>query len=255
MKPMTILSVVQLGNLLGIRSGKDVVTTLWKRGIHNAAKRAGYLVVPYILPEYFEMSGADLVTLIDDDPDEALSPSFEDAHLLVELGMSIAMGNGRYEPSEIRQLSYVLERNFVFTELEIRALTALKELSCISPPDIDRVTGMLFKRFPLDERREIARMMTTVGASGAIGSGKIIALRKLYSAVGIDERELYQLMMGYRFSESGVIEVKRMFAPRGEEPCLRRGPAISLDLGIVATKKRETESVGVILSEIFANGE
>jgi uncharacterized tellurite resistance protein B-like protein len=255
MRPMTVLSVTQLGNLLGIRSEKGVVTALLKRGIYNAAKRAGYLVVPYIMPEYVEISGDELVTLIDDAPGEALSPSFADAHLLVELGMSIAMGNGRYEPSEIRQLSYVLEKNFTFTGLEVRALTALKELSCMSPPDIGRVTEMLSRRFSLDERREIARMMTTVGAAGSIGSGKIIVLRKLYAAVEIDERELYKLMMGYRLSESGVIEVKRMFAPRAEGPSLRRGPAVNLDLDVVATKKKETESVGVILSEIFANEE
>jgi uncharacterized tellurite resistance protein B-like protein len=254
MRPMTVLSVTQLGNLLGIRSEKGVVTSLLKRGIYNAAKRAGYLVVPYILPEYAEVSGDDLVTLIDDAPGETLSSSFADAHLLVELGMSIAMGNGRYEPSEIRQLSYVLERNFAFTELEIRALTALKGLSGMSPPDIGRVVKMLSRRFTLDERREIARMMTTVGAAGSVGSGKIIALRKLYAAVEIDERELYQLMMGCRYSESGVIEIKRMFAPRAEEPYLRRGPAVRLDLDVVATKKKETESVGVILSEIFAGG-
>ena len=253
--PMTVLSVTQLGNLLGIRLEKGVITPLLKRGIYNAAKNAGYLVVPYIIPEYVKISGNDPVTLIDADPRETLSPSFIDAHLLVELGMSIAMGNGRYEPSEIRQLSYVLERNFAFTELEIRALKALKELSCMSPPDIGRVADMLSKRFLPDERREIARMMTTVGAAGSIGSGKIIALRKLYAAVEIDERELYQVMMGCRYSESGVIEVKRMFAPRAEESYLRRGPAIKLNLDVVAAKKRETESVGVILSEILASGE
>jgi hypothetical protein len=125
----------------------------------------------------------------------------------------------------------------------------------MSPPDIDRVTEMLSKRFLLDERRKIARMMTTVGAAGTIGSGKIIALRKLYAAVEIDERELHQLMMKCNYSESGVIEVNRMFAPRTEERYLRRGPAVKLDLDVVATKKRETESVGVILSEIFASEE
>ena len=83
MKPMTILSVVQLGNLLGIRSERGAVTSLLKRGIYNAANRAGYLVVPHIMPEYVEVSGDDLVTLIDDDPREVISPSFADANLLV----------------------------------------------------------------------------------------------------------------------------------------------------------------------------
>jgi uncharacterized tellurite resistance protein B-like protein len=252
---MTVLSVTQLGNLLGIRSETCVITTLLKRGIYNAAKRAGYLVIPYIIPEYAEISGDDPITLVEDEPGEALSPSFADAHLLLELGMAIAMGNGYCEPSEIRQLSYILERNFIFTELEIRALTALKELSCMYAPDISRVANTLSRRFPPDECREITRMMTTVGAAGPIESGKIIALKKLYAAVEIDERELYQLMIKRRYSESGVIEVKRVFAPKGEEPRLRRGPAISLNFSVVAAKKKETESVGVILSEIFANGE
>jgi uncharacterized tellurite resistance protein B-like protein len=250
---MTVLSVTQLGNLLGIRSETCVITTLLKRGIYNAAKRAGYLVIPHIVPEYAEVSGDDPVTLIEDEPRETLSPSFADAHLLLELGMAIAMGNGYCEQSEIRQLSYVLERNFVFTELEIRALTALKELSCMYAPDMGRVADTLSKRFPQDECREIARMMTTVGAAGPMGSGKIIALKKLYAAVEIDERELYQLMIKHRYSGSGVIEVKRMFAPKAEEPRLRRGQAIRLNLGVMAAKKRETESVGVILSVIFAS--
>jgi hypothetical protein len=114
---------------------------------------------------------------------------------------------------------------------------------------------MLSKRFPLDERREIARMMTTVGAAGSIGSGKIIALRELYAAVELDERELYQRMMGYRYSESGIIEVDRVFKPRSAKFDLRREPMIKLNLDVVANKKRETQSVGALLSEIFANEE
>jgi hypothetical protein len=116
-----------LSDLLGIRAGEGMLTALLKRGIYNAVQRAGYFVVPYIAPDYVELSGGDLVTLIENGEGEEMPDTFGDAHLMIEIGMSIAMGNGRYEASEIRQLSYILERNFVFTELEIRALTALKE--------------------------------------------------------------------------------------------------------------------------------
>jgi uncharacterized tellurite resistance protein B-like protein len=194
-----------------------------------------------------------VVTIIRQGVEEALSPSFPAAHLLIELGMSIAMGNGQCEPSEIRQLSYVMERNFQFSDIEVRALSALKDFSCFYPPDIENVTSMLASILPQDECRDIARMMVTVGAAGSIGSGKIIALRKMFAALELDERELYQLMMGFRYSESGIIEVEPIFEPVSQKAGSMFDPMIKLNLEVVANKKMETESVGMILSEIFSD--
>jgi hypothetical protein len=252
-KPLTLLTIAQLGNLLGIKAEGDHLTVLVKRGLCNAAKRAGYLVVPYIIPEYAFASGDDVITIIRQDQGESLSPSYPAAHILIELGMAIAMGNGQCEPSEIRQLSYVMERNFHFSDIEVRALAALKDFSRMYPPDIGRVTSMLLSMFPLDECRDIARMMVTVGAAGSIGSGKIIALRVMYDALELDERGLYQLMMSFRSSESGIIEVEPMFEPVAPSGDSLFDPTIKLDLEVVATKKMETESVGMILSEIFSD--
>ncbi|MDR3076195.1 MAG: hypothetical protein LBU26_02745 [Synergistaceae bacterium] len=252
-KPLTLLKITQLGNLLGIAAEGDSMSVLVKRGLCGAAHRAGYLVIPHIAPEYVDVSGDDVVTIIMQSHGEALSPSYAEAHLLIELGMSIAMGNGQCEPSEIRQLSYVMERNFIFSGLDVRALTALKDFACIYPPDMDLVTSRLVNVFSLGDCRDIARTMVTVGAAGSIGSGKIIALRKMYEALGLDERELYQRMMGFRYSESGIIEVDPIFEPAAGELEPMCDPTVKLNFEIVATKKRETESVGMILSEIFAN--
>jgi len=252
-KPLTLLTIAQLGNLLGINAEGENLTVLVKRGLCNAAKRSGYLVVPHIAPDYVYVSGSDLVTIIAQGPRETLSSSYPAAHLLVQLGMSIAMGNGQCEPSEVRQLSYVLERNFRFSDLEVRAFTALKDFLSLYPPDIERVTSMMIGMFSLDECRDVARMMVTVGAAGSIGSGKIIALRKLYAALEMEEQTLYQLMMSFRYSGSGIIEVKPMFEPIPQKRGSIFDPMIKLNLEVVATKKMETESVGMILSEIFAD--
>jgi hypothetical protein len=252
-KPLTLLKIAQLGNLLGIKAEGDNIAVLVKRGLCNAAHRAGYLIIPHITPDYVSVSGEDVVTIIRHGSGEPLSLEYPSAHLVLELGMAIAMGNGQCEPSEIRQLSYVMERNFHFSDIDVRALTALKNFASIHPPEMGKVVMMLKNVFPLEKCRDVARMMVTVGAAGSIGSGKIIALRKLYDALSLDERELYQLMMSFHCSESGIIEVEPLFglpflpAPSAFDPVIR------LNLDIVATKKRETESVGLILSEIFAS--
>jgi len=251
-KPLTLLKIAQLGNLLGVGAEGESLTVLVKRGLCNAALRVGYIIVPHILPEYVSVSGDDLVTLIRQNYGDTLSSSYPTAHLLIELGMSIVMGNGQYELSEIRQLSYVMERNFTLSDLEVRALTALKALSSIYPPDMDRVALMLARALPIDDCRSVARMMVTVGAAGSIGSGKIIALRKLYAALGLDERDLYQLMMNFRVNESGIIEVEPVLGVSIPGRDRMFDPAIRLDLELIASKKRETEFVGMILSEIFA---
>jgi hypothetical protein len=246
--------MAQLGNLLGIRVDGESLTVMSKLVLHEAAKGAGYLIVPHVLPEYVDVSGDDVVTIVKMNPREELSQFYPSAHLMVELGMSIAMGNGMFEPSEIRQLSYVMEVNFDFTDTDIRALTALKDFSSLYPPDIETVAAHLLKTMPLDKCRQLGRAMTTVGAAGSIGSGKIIALRKLFAALELDERDLYQLLMSFRYSASGVIEVKPLFEARRKEPAPSASSVLNIDLDVVAHKKKETESVGMILSEIFAKG-
>jgi hypothetical protein len=253
-KPLTLLTVAQLGNLLGIRAEGENLTDLPKQSLYKAAKEVGYLVVPNILPEYVEVSGDDVVTIIKINSREELSPLYPSAHLMIELGMCVAMGNGMFEPSEIRQLSYIMERNFDFTDTDIRALTALKDFSSIYPPDIETILKRLLKKLSLDKCRELARIMTTVGAAGSIGSGKIIALRKLFAALKLDERDLYQLLMSFRYSESGVIEVEPLFDSPAKKFVDKVNPALNIDFELVAHKKKETESVGMILSEIFAKG-
>jgi hypothetical protein len=253
-KPLTLLTVAQLGNLLGIRAEGESLTVRSKLGLYEAAKGAGYLVVPHILPEYVNVSGDDVVTIIKMNPREELSPFYPSAHLMVELGMSIAMGNGMFEPSEIRQLSYIMEINFDFKDADVRMLTALKDFSSLYPPDIEKIVERLLKTMPAGDCRRLARAMTTVGAAGSIGSGKIIALRKLFAALELDERELYQLLMSFRYSASGIIEVEPLFEPGRKNPKVPASPVLNIDLEIVAHKKKETESVGMLLSEIFAKG-
>ncbi|MDR2780581.1 MAG: hypothetical protein LBB28_05600 [Synergistaceae bacterium] len=253
-KPRALLSIAQLGNLLGIRAEGESLAVPSKLGLYEAAKGAGYLIVPHILPEYVDVSGDDVVTIVKMNPREELSQFYPLAHLMVELGMSVAMGNGMFEPSEIRQLSYIMERNFDFTDMDVRALAALKDFSSLYPPDIETIAERLLQTMPPDKCRQLARVMTTVGAAGSIGSGKIIALRKLFAILDLDERRLYQLLMSFRYSDSGIIEVESLFEPQRKSPEGAVGYMLDIDLEVVAHKKKETESLGMILSEIFAKG-
>jgi hypothetical protein len=249
---MAFLSAATLGGLLGIGISGDL-DVQDKRDLADAAMEAGYLIIPDILPDYAYVSSDDVVTIVRACPGDSLSLSYEAAHLMLELGMAITMGNGMCEPSEIRQLSYVMERNFTFTDLDVRALTALKDFSMSYPPDISRIIFRMSRGMTLLECQGIARMMTTVAASGSIGSGKIIVMRELFAAFKLDERELYQLLMSFRPTASGIIEVKPVLALSRRDMMTRREPLVRINLEVVASKKRETETISRILSEIFSH--
>ncbi|MDR3280739.1 MAG: hypothetical protein LBT23_09505 [Synergistaceae bacterium] len=254
LKPMALLSIATLGDLLGVHVTGSLDVS-GKRSVAEAAMDSNFLIVPDIMPDYVFASSDDLVTIVRFDKDDDLSVSYEAAHLTLELGMAISMGNGHAEPSEIRQLSYVLERNFSFTDLDVRALSALKDFSLMYPPDISKITYRMSRRMTLSECQCLARTMTTVAASGAIGSGKIIVMRTLFSSFKLDERDLYQRLMNCRSSASGIIEVDPIPTLSRGEVIPRREPMVRINLELVASKKRETETIGRILSEIFKSGD
>jgi hypothetical protein len=254
-RPLALISIATLGDLLGVHIASGSLDVSDKRGLTEAALETGYLIVPDITPDYVFASSDDVVTIVRADKADGLSPSYESAHLTLELGMAVSMGNGRAEQSEIRQLSYVMERNFSFTDLDVRALTALKDFSMLYPPDISKIVFRMSRRMTLSECQSLARMMTTVAASGSIGSGKIIVMRTLFASFKLDERDLYQRLMNCRPSASGVIEADSIPTLSRRELIPRSEPLIRINLEIVASKKRETETIGRILSDIFNRDE
>jgi uncharacterized tellurite resistance protein B-like protein len=182
-----------------------------RRGIRRATWKKGYATIPDIVISD-SISCDDEITLVPVNENEKFSPFFETAHLMIELGISIAMADGKAGRSEIRQLSYIMERNFVFTELDIRTLTVLKNFSIINPPKLEKIAGQLLKRMHLDQCRSLATAMSTLAiVATATENGKVRAIERLFRFFGIDEGELALLRLELQLNQHGIIVINPLF--------------------------------------------
>jgi uncharacterized tellurite resistance protein B-like protein len=201
---MTTLTISQLGSLLGVSTGENLSLSV-RQNISVAANNALNLIVPDIARE--PISGVDsVVTLVPIKSGELLSPLYAKKHLMIELGMAVAGNGGKAGEPEIVQLSYIMEQHFRFTELEIRALTALKDFALLYPPDIDITTRRLVKELSQEERTAVAKMMVTVAAAGGhLARNELGALRRLLDGLEIREVMLDQFIKELRIKRIWVL--------------------------------------------------
>ena len=179
---MTLLTISKLCGMIGMSlPDAGVLPPALRREISEAAQTSGSLVVPDIAREC-AVSTPDVIMVVPVRRDDALTPLYAKKHLLVELGMAIARSDGCVDDCEVVQLSYVMERHFSFTDLEIRALTALKDFCILYPPDLGATARLLASQMPAPERLEAAKMITTVAAAGGqIARGEFESLRQFFN--------------------------------------------------------------------------
>jgi uncharacterized tellurite resistance protein B-like protein len=190
LKDEDFLTPSQLAGFLGVRAGWE--SSLPTRAeVNLAAREAGYVIVPDIVREPLRLDREETVTLVPFFEKESLSPNYPLTHLLIELGVAVAFADGRADDREIVQLSYVMEKHFRFTKLEVRALTALKDFSLRYPPGIAETAQRLAGMLPPEDRAEAAEMMTTIAAAGGqIARDEKDALVRLFGYLGLDENAL-----------------------------------------------------------------
>jgi uncharacterized tellurite resistance protein B-like protein len=202
---ITLLKIKQLCRLLGLEA-EGASTIDLRRETALSAKNAGFLIVPDIVHDPVYGEDENMITLVPIGEDEFSSPSYMIAHLTVELGMITALSDGAISESEMIQLSFIMERHFDFTELDIRALSALKDFSILYPPDMEltvkRLTGLL----PMDKCRQIAKLMTTIAAAGGqIARKKTDGLKKLFEILGMNEEDLNETIKELQILKTWIL--------------------------------------------------
>jgi uncharacterized tellurite resistance protein B-like protein len=202
---MPLLTTKHLSCLLGLKpEGAFTMGLLNDTAI--AAKNAGFLIVPDIARDPIRSDGENIVTLVPIGENEFLSQYYMTAHLTVELGIAIALSDGAISESEMTQLSFIMERNFDFTGLDIRALSALKDFSILYPPDLDLTVERMKRLLPMDKCRRIAKLMTTIAAAGGqIANKKIDGLKKLFEILEMNEEDLNKAIEELRILRTWIL--------------------------------------------------
>jgi uncharacterized tellurite resistance protein B-like protein len=185
---MNFLSIRQLCNLLGIGAGDFSLSK--RQEISVAAHKSSNLIVPEIARNT-ALNADSIITLVPIEQNDSLTPLYARKHLMIELGVAVAASDGKVEDYEIIQLSFAMETHFKFTELEVRAFTALKDYSIAYTPDIPSIAGLLASDLTPDERLTASKMLMTVAAAGGqIARKELNAVRLIFETMGFDESTL-----------------------------------------------------------------
>ncbi|MDR0616048.1 MAG: TerB family tellurite resistance protein [Synergistaceae bacterium] len=161
---MIFLTIGKLCGLLGMPPGGPF-TLARRQEIRASAQNAANLIVPDIAREPAP-DADEIIALVPINDGDSLTALYAKKHLFIELGMAIAWSGGPPGDYEIVQLSYAMEKHFSFTDLEIRALTALKDFSLSYAPDMQIAAKRLASQLSMEERLEASKMMTTIAAAG-----------------------------------------------------------------------------------------
>jgi uncharacterized tellurite resistance protein B-like protein len=193
---MTLLTISELCGQLGIsvKAPGDLPLSE-KQDISVAAQMSGNLIVPDI-SRARAVIASDVIAVVPINRDDALTPLYAKKHLLVELGLAIAGSDGCVDDYEVVQLSYVMEKHFSFTDLEIRALTALKDFCTMYPPDLEGTASLLASQLSSNEERlEASRMMTTIAAAGGqLARMEFDTLGLLFDIMGLGDDAFNQVI-------------------------------------------------------------
>ncbi|MDR1514595.1 MAG: TerB family tellurite resistance protein [Synergistaceae bacterium] len=190
---LNLLTVGKFCGILGIAADGEF-SLFQKQDISVSAQGRGSLIVPDIARETAVNAGS-VVAVVPIEQNDALTPLYAIKHLLVELGLAIAGSDGCVLDYEIVQLSYAMEKHFSFTNLEIRALRALKDYCLLYPPDMVTTARLLAAQTTMDERLEASRMMTTVAAAGGhLARMEFDTLGMLFDIMGLGDDTFNQVI-------------------------------------------------------------
>lgn len=248
----TLITIKQLCDLLGLAQENGLSSSL-KENLSVAINDSGYLIVPDVMernvpPDYF-------MTLVPIEGAARTSSRYAIMHLLIELGMAMVLQNGTARKTAVYQLSYMMEKNFDFSSLDISALTALKEYATIFPPDVEYASTHLADLVTEYEGRHYAKMLVTVAAAaGKIGQDKLHALKFLFETFGMTEQELYMTITKLEAEEGYLGNIGIIKLPTAEFEEEEPEPTL-FDDEEIASKMAEGEALSDFFSDIFYEDE
>jgi TerB N-terminal domain/Tellurite resistance protein TerB len=263
-KGRVFVPVSDLGALCDVDSGEDALLTLQQSlKLAEAARAAGFdlLPDPRVLLRPYRMD--DVVALAR--PIGVAIPNTEKyflaGALLLELGMAMAVVDGRLERVEVLHVSEIVHALFHFSENDRQRLRLLRHLFVSHPPNLIRLCRRLRTVLTDAEMEGVAAFLVSVAASNyTIEPSERRGLRKSYRTLGvhvgkldaildelersngaadgapaplkIDEGALTRMMAGAAFVAVAVGNVlAEMVAEESDDPprdagCFRRATAV-----------------------------
>lgn len=253
------LALLQVSDIaaIGGLTPQTRLTAKQSAELAETANHVGYVIVPDFRITGLAYKWADIVGLFrpDGKPMLPTDGSYKPAARMLELGVAVAAADGKITRNEIEHITEFLEAEFDLSPDHLRRLEAYREVLMIRPPAIKPMASQLKAVLSKEQLTMLCRFLVGVAAAdGSVPKDEIKLLRSAYTALGVDEADLFVLLSEISASSDSPVEIAKATSTKLGEPIPSMAnaadePVITIDHDRVRRLIDETKEVSRMLGE------
>lgn len=192
----------------------------------------------------------DPIALFKTQPEDVnlrLAPSYHAALITMELASAVAMADGQVSEPEFHLLHRQVESWVHLTPFQHHRLKASLQLKIRQPNTLSSLKKKL-EPLSVESKQSIARLLAHLAqADGNVGHEEVRLLEKIYSALGLDEQQVYR--------DLHTPSVNSTIKGTPATPSVSSVKTVSFELNIerIAMLQKETALVSSLLSDVFVD--
>lgn len=253
------LALLQVSDIaaIGGQTPQARLTAKQSAELAEAANHVGYVLVPDFRITGLAYKWGDVVGLFrpQGKPTLPADDSYRPAARMLELGVAMAAADGKITGDEIEHITHFLETEFSLPPDDLSRLEVYREVLTVSPPSIKSVAAQLKAVLSKDQLMMLCHFLVGVAAAdGRVPKDEIKLLRSTYTALGVDEADLFALLNEISASSDSPVEIATATPTKPGEPIPSRAkaidePVITIDHDRVRRLIDETKEVSRMLGE------
>lgn len=252
-----ILPVSSLANLNHIEE-RNRLTPTQSKFLFLTARDVGYVLIPDPSIKGNPYLWNDSIAIYPlPDKKTFTSDTYPSVAFILELGMSIALADGRFSPEEQEHLDRFIFGSSKLTPLDIECLKQYQKILIKTPPSLEKLGKRLKEHLTENNRLVIAKYLRDMAiADGNIDSTEYNTLNKIYKAMGLGKEDIQSLFPPElpAIPSELPIQISHPSSTRHGEiigSLTSQKTVITLDHDLVRKKLNETKVIQDILESVI----
>jgi uncharacterized tellurite resistance protein B-like protein len=219
------------------------------------ATGVGFVIVPDPRTTGRPYSWDEPVALfrVEGTPADPTDSTYRAVVMMTEIGIAVAASDGTIDREEATYISEFLSGQFSLTAGQARCTAVYRELLTSRPPSLGDVARRLHGVLQTEQRETVGRFIVGVAAANRqVTKKEIAALRRLYTALGVDQARLDEQITQLASSLDQAIEIQGSSSDTATERIPPKAEVVfTLSTEALQKVMAETEQVARMLGDVL----
>ncbi len=252
-----IIPISSLAVLIEIEK-RDRLTPTQSKLLFSTARDVGYVLIPDPRITGTPYRWDDPISVYPlPDKRTFTSESYPTVAFILELGMSIALIDGKFSPEEQDHLDRFIFGSFELTPLDVECLKQYQHILIQNPPLLEKLGTRLKEHLTENNKLVIAEYLRDMAsADGFLEPNEYKALNKIFKTMGLGKDDIRVLFPSNLTSQPSEqpIQISCTSSTRGGEPIFEPvsvKPCFTLNPELLEDKFNKTREIQKILGDVI----